>query len=228
MKKAFVTGSTRGIGRAIGIKLLSEGYFVYFNYANSVLSAVELEMTLNDLGFKDKYDVLKLDLSCVDNIPRFINLDCLVVNTAITNYDKNISVEDWNKVITTNLTVPYFLVKNQTYAQGASVIFIGALLGQVPHGRSIAYSVSKAGLHMLSKCLVKEYKHVTFNTIAVGFADTDWHSNKSAKHLKRIVDKIAAGRLGRVDEIADLCYHLTTNKYINGAVVDINGGYNYA
>jgi 3-oxoacyl-[acyl-carrier protein] reductase len=237
MKYALVTSSTQGIGKAIGIMLLERGYYVFFNYSNNDNIAYQLEGELSK--YKDKFMIIKADLSMFEGINVIYNviykktnyIDCIVLNTGITCYDmfEDIKISDWNNVINTNLSVPFFLIQKlfNIIRNNSRVIFIGALMGLIPHGKSIPYAVSKSGLTMLSKNLVKVFKEkqTTVNTIAVGFVDTAWHDNKSLDHVERIKNKIALNRFGTCDEIALMCKSLIDNQYINGAIINIDGGY---
>jgi len=75
--------------------------------------------------------------------------------------------------------------------------------------------------------LVKEFKEkqTTVNSIAVGFVETPWHNNKSEAHIQRIKDKIALNRFGLPEEVAKTCLHIIDNQYINGAIINLDGGY---
>jgi NAD(P)-dependent dehydrogenase (short-subunit alcohol dehydrogenase family) len=154
-----------------------------------------------------------------------------VLNTAITNRKafEDISFNEWNAVMDTNLNIPFFIVQKLSgmIKNYGRIIFIGALMGIFPHAMSISYAVSKAGLHMLSKSLVKVFKerNITVNAIAPGFIDTDWQLSKDADHRKRIEDKIALNRFGHPEEVAQICIGIIENQYINGSIIDINGGY---
>ena len=238
MKFALVTSSTRGVGKAIGIKLLDMGYYVFFNYCNNDKTATNLENELS-IRFNGLFKIIKSDLSLIEGVENLCNhittvtqtLDCIVLNTGITCYDnfEDITLSNWNKVISTNVTMPFFIVQglDKLLLDNSRVIFIGSRMGELAHGRSIPYAVSKASLHMLSKSLVKVYakRNITVNTIAIGFVDTEWHNNKDENHINRIKGKIALNRLGDTEEIAILCEHLINNNYINGCTINIDGGY---
>ena len=234
MKYALVTSSTKGIGKSIAIELLKRGYYVFLNGRNNI----EIE----DIKcFNDMYSIIEADLSDIENIDILVNhiksktnyLDHVILNTGITCYKnfKEIEYTDWNKVLQTNLTIPFFILQNLSdmICDNGRIIFIGAILGMIPHGRSIPYSVSKAGLAMLSKSLVKVFKNrnITVNTIAPGFIDTNWHDNKNIDIINSIKSKIALSRFGVNEEVASTCMHIIDNQYINGEVIRIDGGYDF-
>lgn len=239
MKYAVVTGSSKGIGKQIGIDLLKENYFVFFNYGHddSVLSSLEEELSLISLNFK----ILKNDFSNINSINNFVDeistatskIDALILNAAITNRApfEELSFDEWNNVLMTNLSAPFFLVQKfkKMLNKNANIIFIGALMGILPHAVSIPYGVSKAGIHMLCKYLVKEFcdDNIRVNTIAPGFVETPWQKNKPVDQRKRIEDKIALHRFAKCEEISDAVIFVIKNNYINGAVINIDGSYSY-
>jgi 3-oxoacyl-[acyl-carrier protein] reductase len=236
-KYALVTSSTSGIGKAIGKMFLEYGYYVFFNYSKNEDNRIKLENEISN--FKGQYSIIKADLSDFNSIEVLYNeirsitntLDCIVLNTAITNRKtfEDISFDEWNNVMNTNLNIPFFIVQrfSKMIKNDGRIIFIGSLLGKIPHAISISYSVSKAGLHMLAKSLIKIFKDrgITVNVVAPGFIDTDWQLTKHPDHRKRIEDKIALGRFGNPKEVAKVCMSIVDNQYINGAVIDVNGGY---
>lgn len=240
-KIAVVTGSTKGIGRAIGIKLLEEGNKVIFNYAKDINQANELKKFLIERGFS-KFYIVQAELSTEDGLQKFVEqilnitnrIDYLVLNAGVTNRSKmdSIDISSWQKIMDTNLNIPFFIVQKLasyiTNKEGR-IIFIGSILGNYPHSLSIPYGVSKAGVHMLSQYLVKEFeaRQITVNTIIPGFIDTPWQKDKEIDHRKRIESKIAKGRFGLPEEVANLCFHIIQNEYINGANIPIDGGYCY-
>jgi NAD(P)-dependent dehydrogenase (short-subunit alcohol dehydrogenase family) len=236
-KYALVTSSTNGIGKVIGKMLLKSGYYVFFNYSKNENNRSILEQEIGD--FKGCYSMIKADLSDFSNIEvlqrevgKVTNrLDCIMLNTGITNrtgFDK-ITAMEWDIIINTNLSIPFFIVQSfsQIIQNNGRIIFIGSLLGKIPHAISIPYSVSKAGLHMLAKSLVKVFKNrgITVNVIAPGFIETDWHLSKSEDVRSNIEKKIALSHFGLPEDVAQMCMSVIENQYINGAVIDIDGGY---
>lgn len=240
MKTAVVTGSTKGIGKAIGEKLLSEGYFVLFNYSSSESDALALRAELEECGYRH-FEMIRWDLSKVENARPFAaeclrhigHVDCLVLNAGVTERTpfEEITCEQWQNVLDTNLNVPFFLIQAFSDAISANgrIILIGAVMGLYPHAVSIPYGVSKAGLHFLAKSLVKFFapRQITVNVIAPGFVETPWQKTKAPDHRKRVEDKIALHRFAQPQEIADMVWATVQNQYINGAIINIDGGYDY-
>lgn len=239
-KVAVITGSTQGIGKAIGCALLKEGCFVIFNYANSDDTAEQLDQELSK-QYCGHYQIIKANLSSFDGVTKLINetlenhtaIDYLILNTGITNRNSfiNITPDEWNLVIDTNLNMPFFIVQKYSkfIRQKGRIIFIGSIMGMYPHSLSIGYGVSKASIHMLSKYLVKEFaeRNITVNTIVPGFVDTPWQKNKPEDIRRSIEGKIALGRFASPDEVADICISVLKNSYINGSEIVVDGGYSY-
>jgi NAD(P)-dependent dehydrogenase (short-subunit alcohol dehydrogenase family) len=240
MKYAVVTGSTKGIGKAISQKLLSDGYFVFLNYSNDDDTASNLRQEL-DCNYKGHFEIIKADLSEFTGLETFIKAICektdiihyVVINAGVINrsYMDDITPNEWSHVMSANLTIPFFLIKELKpfMKKEGSILLMGSHFGLVPHSISVAYGVSKAGLCHMAKCLVKEFANlnVTVNAIAPGFVDTGFQKDVPPDIRASKVSKTAAGRFATATEIADLCHQMLHNKYINGSVYEINGGYNY-
>lgn len=240
----LITGGTDGIGKAIALEVLRNSHSaedrVIVNYGHNELKA---QAFLNCLSDEDRSKVvlIKTDMSNESGLNTFVEavlgavpfIDYVVSNIGIGEYAKfdDYTIEMWNRVITTNLTIPTFLIqKLKPYIRnGGSILFVGSYAGVCPYSSSLVYSISKAGVVYLAKALVKEFdtQNIRVNAIAPGFIETAWQSNRSAESYERINKKIALHRFGTPEEVADMAYHTLMNTYMNGAVIDIHGGYNY-
>lgn len=238
MKTALITGSTKGIGREIGLDLLDRGYHVTFNYAHDTKGAELLKKQLNDprlSRIKGDYQIIRADLSDIERIHNIIchidNLDVLILNAGITDRTPfgEVLPSNWQKVFDTNLTVPFFLIqalKDKINPNGR-IIFISSISGIITDSTSISYGVSKAAINMLVPYLAKEFadKKITVNAVAPGYTMTDWHSKKSKAQIKRIEKKILLKRFSTPAEISSTVLHLIDNGYINGQVIRVDGGF---
>ena len=237
MNIVLVTGGTKGIGKAIVLKYLHQGCYAIITYDETA----ELFQRELDVNYKDKYEIIKADLSKIEEVKIMCNIirckyrkiDYLILNAGVTNRNSfsDMTIDEWNYVINVNLTMPFFIVQSlvDCIIKGGSILFIGAVMGIYPHAISIPYAVSKAGVHMLSRQLVKHlapYK-ITVNTIAPGFVDTPWQKSKPLEQRIRIENKIALKRFALPEEIAQLCWDISQNAYINGSLLEIDGGYCY-
>ncbi len=239
MKTAIVTGSTKGIGRAIGMELLRRGCKVAFHYHSDAESADRLKNELDSLGFAGKYQIVHADLSNVEEIAPFCaqleecfqQPDYLVWNAGTTKRGtlRDLTPSDWEHVLHINLTVPLFLTQHfaDRIRKDGCVLFTGSVLGQFPHSLSLPYGVSKAAVQFLAKALVKEFadRGVRVNSVAPGFVETEWQKNKPQEIRRSIESKIALHRFAEPDEIARLAAEILENPYINGSIVNIDGGY---
>lgn len=240
IKYALVTGSTKGIGKAIGIDLLKKGYYVFFNYSKDDKSANKLKKEL--LKYFDLFSIIKCDLSDMEKsqefIKKFIKLkikfDCVVLNTGVTDRSdfKKITLKKWSKVFMTNLTIPFFMLQtlSNNINKKGKIIFMGSLMGLIPHSVSISYGVSKAALNMLIKYIAKYFAKdkITVNLIAPGFVKTSWHDNVKNKYkVNKISKKILLKRFAHIEEISKTCMSIVDNNYINGQTIVVDGGYDY-
>lgn len=240
MNIVLVTGGTKGIGKAIVLKYLHQGCYAIITYSSDDETAELFQREL-DVNYKDKYEIIKADLSKIEEVKIMCNIirckyrkiDYLILNAGATNRNSfsDMTIDEWNYVINVNLTMPFFIVQSlvDCIIKGGSILFICAVMGIYPHAISIPYAVSKAGVHMLSRQLVKHlapYK-ITVNTIAPGFVDTPWQKSKPLEQRIRIENKIALKRFALPEEIAQLCWDISQNAYINGSLLEIDGGYCY-
>lgn len=239
-KIAVITGGTKGIGKALTLEYLKHGCFVISIYGRDDEAA---NLLMNEIRkeYWNMIELIKADLSqiteaeqvCIYIYEKYKKINYIILNAAVTNRNKfgEISIEDWNYVMNVNLNIPFFMLQklNGCIQRGGSVLLVGAVMGIYPHAISIPYAVSKAGLHMLAKQLVKHLssKKVTVNVIAPGFVETTWQKDKPLEQRMRIENKIALKRFAKPEEIAQFSWEVMQNKYLNGSLLTIDGGYCY-
>ncbi len=240
----FITGSTKGIGKAIAIEALKANYYVYLNYVHDDKGAQKCADDLDDLGYSGSYNIIKADISSIESIPTILGqmdldnhpLYGLVLNSSsngkIRNSFGNITQEELEEMFQMNLFTPFFLVQSMVnyMIDGGSIAFISSNVGVYPHSTYIPYGLTKSSEIFLAKMLVKELapRKITVNTVAPAFIETDMFPGKrTEEHLTSIRRKVAVHRFGKPEEVARATMSLLTNPYINGAVLSVDGGYNF-
>lgn len=238
MKYAIVTGGTKGIGLGIVQMLLCEGYHVTLTYAHDELSASTCKKELQKISAN--FEILKYNQADKYEMSLFAqkmlkrpSIDCIVCNTGITLRKslKDITDEDWETVMQVNVNSNVYLIRDlfDKIPPNSRIILIGSMMGIYPHGTSLAYGVTKSAVHALTTNLVKcfEGTGTTVNAIAPGFVETEWQKNKPKEIRDNIYKKTAIGRFATIEEIADAVAFCIRNGFVNGSIIEVNGGYCY-
>ena len=235
-KVAVVTGGASGIGLATTKKLLSEG-------ANVVILDLKMdEEIINSLGGNSLY--LKCDVSneenvknCIEEIiKKFNHIDYLVANAGIggsASKPHEVSMDEWNKVISVNQTGIFLLNKyviNEMLKSGkGAVVNTSSMYGLVGSTTSFAYSASKGAINQMTRSLALTYArdNIRVNAIAPGYVDTPILSMVPDNIKEAMGNELPIGRLGKDTEIANLiCYLLSDDaSFITGAIIPIDGGF---
>lgn len=235
-KIAVVTGGASGIGLATTKKLLSEG-------ANVVILDLKMdEEIINSLGENVLY--LKCDVSneenvknCIEEIiKKFNHIDYLVANAGIggsASKPHEVSMDEWNKVISVNQTGIFLLNKyviNEMLKSGkGAVVNTSSMYGLVGSTTSFAYSASKGAINQMTRSLALTYArdNIRVNAIAPGYVDTPILSMVPDNIKEAMGNELPIGRLGKDTEIANLiCYLLSDDaSFITGAIIPIDGGF---
>jgi len=239
-KVAIVSGGSRGIGRAIALELASEGASVAFNYLKSQDRALELKKEIESKGGKAlvfKADVKDLDAMknmVAETMEHFGRLDIVINNAGILR-DKALMLmeaEDWEEVISTNLSGSFNLIKAAIVTfmkqKEGIIINITSVAGLRGMPRQVNYSASKAGLVGLTKSLAKEVAsyNIRVNAIAPGYIDTDMVGGLKEDYKDELIKRIPLNRFGSPEEVAKVVTFLASDqsRYITGQVISIDGG----
>ena len=240
MKYALVTGGSRGLGRAICLKLAEQGIPVVINYVSNQQAAEEVKALVEAQGVKA--ELLKFDTGNVKEVDAAIegweeahpdDYIAYLVNNAGIRRDNMMFMmpeEDWHAVLNTSLDGLYYvtrkvLPKMMMRKHGGSIVNMASLSGLKGLPGQTNYSATKAGIIGATKALAQEVaaRSITVNAVAPGFIESDMTKDLDVETLKQ---QVPCKRFGKPEEVADLvCFLLSDKaKYITGEVVSINGG----
>ena len=240
-KTALITGASRGIGKAIALKLAGQGANIAIPYLGDPAEAEQAQKEIEALGVKCVMyvcDVSSLEASkeVVEKvIEEFGGVDILVNNAGIVRDKLILSMkeEDFDMVINVNLKGAFNMIKH-TYShfmkkRRGRIISISSIVGLNGNAGQANYSSSKAGLIGLTKSTAKELggRNITVNAIAPGFIDTDMTQQLSDKVKDAMKAQIPMKRPGTPEDIANLALFLASDEasYITGEVIRVDGGY---
>lgn len=238
-KVALVTGSSRGIGRAIAYELAERGAAVAINYRSSTSDAEEIRQVIRESGLectlfqKDISDHLQARALVRDVLDCYKHIDILVNNAGITR-DKsirNMADEDWTTVIETNLNSAFYctsaVVHSMMEQKFGRIVNIASFVGQAGNFGQANYAASKAGLIAFTKVLALELAkfNVTANAICPGFTDTDMLARVPPDVLEQIKSRIPLHRFGAPADVAKaVAFLVCDGDYITGQQINVNGG----
>ena len=239
-KCAVITGSTRGIGKAIAIKYASLGCNIVINYRSEKdeVNADELSEEIGKLGVNTltvKANVA--DFEEAKNLvekakEKFGKVDILVNNAGITkdNLILRMNESDFDSVINVNLKGSFNCSKAVTpimlKQKHGKIINMASVVGVIGNPGQVNYCASKAGVIGMTKSLAKELGGKNINAIAPGFIDTDMTRVLSEDQKKNILSQVPLKRLGLVSDIANVATFLASedSDYITGQVIHVDGG----
>ncbi len=232
---AFITGGTRGIGRAISARLKAAGYKVAAGYAGNEVAAQACASELGVMVVRGNVSSFSDCAAAVKTVEdAFGPIDVLVNNAGITRDAMlhKMSEEQWNEVIHVNLASIFNMTRNVIESMRergfGRIINISSINGQKGQMGQTNYSAAKAGMIGFTKALAQENakKGITVNCIAPGYIDTEMVSAVPKNVLDQIIAGIPVGRLGMADEIARSVAFLAAEDagFITGATLSVNGG----
>lgn len=239
-KNAIVTGSSRGIGRAIAIKLAELGANIILNYRNNVASVKEVIKEIETKGVKVM--AIQGDVSNFEDAKKVVDeakeklgsIDILVNNAGITKDTllMRMKEEDFDKVIEVNLKGVFNCTKNivpiMMKQRSGRIINISSIVGLSGNAGQSNYAAAKAGIIGFTKSVAKEIatRGITVNAVAPGFISTDMTDVLSDKVKEEIKKNIPLRRIGEGKDIANTVAFLASDMgaYITGQVISVDGG----
>jgi 3-oxoacyl-[acyl-carrier protein] reductase len=235
-KKAVITGGSRGIGRAIALKLAQNGVDIAIIYSGNEEKAKETCIEAESFGVKaccfkcDVSDFNKTKQIVSEIVEKFKTIDILVNNAGITKDALILSMkeESFDLVLDTNLKGAFNMIKHCSSIflknKSGKIINISSISGIIGNAGQTNYSASKAGLIGLTKSVARELssRNICCNAIAPGFIDTDMTQN--IEENNQLLSRIPLGRMGKPEDVANLAVFLCSAEYITGEVIRVDGG----
>ncbi len=230
MKRALVTGGTRGIGFAVCRLLAEEGYCVTALYSKDEKSAEEAKVRLKDVTF------LRADVSSEEEVKEVFgkipSLDLLVNNAGIELYKlaQDTSFGEWRRVMDVNAGGAFLLSKyavKRMLDKGGAIVNLSSVWGQTGGSMESVYSASKGAVIAFTKALAKELApmNITVNCVSPGVIDTEMMKRFDDEERKELAREIPLGRFGTPEEVASAVLFLAKSRYITGEVLSVNGGF---
>jgi 3-oxoacyl-[acyl-carrier protein] reductase len=238
-KVAIVTGSSRGIGKAIAFELVQSGAKVVISGRNRE----RIELVLKQIGGMGGEAIsVSADVSKMDEASNLINktlekwerVDILVNNAGITRDSLIVRMtnEDWQEVLDTNLTGTFNCIKSVTRQmmkqRSGSIINITSVVGIMGNAGQANYAASKAGIIGLTKAVARELasRNITCNAVAPGYIETELTEELDEKIKENLRQQIPLERIGTIEDVAKVVTFLASDNasYITGQVINVDGG----
>ena len=230
MKYAIVTGGTSGIGFGVANMLLGKGYYVFATYVGPDFTESS-----------ENFEAIRTDQADRKEVYRFIDyvkgktthVDCIVCNAgmSIRKSFTETTDKDWDKQMEVAVNSHYIMIRElfPLIKANSRIIFTGSQMAIHPHAMVLSYGVAKSAVCALAKNLVKEFEGTgtTVNAIIPGFVDTPWQKEKPEEIKQNIYKKTAIHRFASIDEVVDAYRFCIDNPFVNGSLIEVNGGYCY-
>jgi len=240
-KVALVTGASRGLGKAIALKLAAEGARVTVNYMKNADQAEGVVQEITSRG--GNAAAMRADITSLPEVEKMVDslyeqfgrIDILVNNAGVTKDELLLSMtpEDWDIVIKTNLgglfNCTKAVAKYMMVQKSGRIINISSVAGERGGRGQSNYAASKGGINAFTRSVAMELapKKITVNAVAPGVVETEMSSTVIRRAKDIILDAVALKRLGQPEEIANVVAFLASDdaSYITGEVIRVDGGF---
>ncbi|MDD6569713.1 MAG: 3-oxoacyl-[acyl-carrier-protein] reductase [Acidaminococcus sp.] len=239
-KVALVTGGSRGIGRAVALKLAENGADVAINYAGNTVAAEEVKAAIEKLGRKAM--LVQGSVADTDGVQAIVNqvvkelgrLDILINNAGITRDGLLMRMKeaDWDAVLETNLKGVFncskAVMRTMMKQKSGRIVNMASVVGEMGNAGQANYAAAKAGVIGFTKSLAKEVasRGITVNAVAPGFIATDMTKVLTDDQKAEMAKTIPLGRAGQPEDVANAVLFLVSDEaaYITGQVLNVDGG----
>ena len=238
---AIITGASRGIGKAIAIKLAKEGYHLALFCHNNIDLLNDLAQKLRTEYIVEVY-TYQGDISdpgftipaCEDALEKLGQVDVLINNAGIAHIGllTDMTIDEWDNVINTNLSSVFYTSKavapSMVSRKSGNIINISSMWGSVGASCEVAYSASKGGVNSFTKAFAKELapNGVAVNAITCGVVDTEMNGQLSPDEKAELAEEIPVGRFCDPSEIAETVFSIiNAPSYMTGQIIGVDGGY---
>ena len=240
-KTVFITGASRGIGRACAIYFAQKGYDVGINYLNNKEKADEVADVVRSMGrsayiyqgdVADFEQMKSVITKCINDLE---HIDVVVNNAGIAQQKlfTDISPKEWRKMFSVNVdgmynvlqaVLPYMINK-----KSGSIVNVSSMWGVQGASCEVHYSAAKSAVIGLTKALAQELapSGIRVNCVAPGLIDTEMNNNLTKEDLKGVIEEIPLGKIGTPKDVARAIYFLADDEhssFTTGAVLNVNGG----
>lgn len=239
MKTALITGGTRGIGKAIALAFMQNGYEVAINYNSDEQNAIDTQSEFNMSTYCPV--LLRADVSDEAQVREMFReyfrlygkIDVLVNNAGIDfeGIIQDTTLADWERVFAVNMRGTFLCsraVTNKMVSNGGGcIINIASIWGEVGASCEVAYSASKGAVIAFTKALSKELalSNVRVNCVSPGVIDTRMNDRYTDDEKYELIERIPLNRMGTGEDVAKACLYLAENSYVTGEILSVGGGF---